>query len=140
MKKLITFLGSLFKTPAASASGFSVGQVWHCQTREHEAGSKLSVVQIDTLKGHEIIHISIEGLRISSPHAASSYSESVSHLPIGPTALKASVTQLSAQTDDLPDYKEGYQIWREAFDSDDAGFFTIPVAECVSYLEQAINQ
>jgi hypothetical protein len=140
MKKLITFLSSLFMTSAASASGFSVGQVWEYQTRDQEVGSTLTVVQIDTLKGYEIIHISIEGLRIKSPHTPSGYSESVSHLPIAPEALKTSVTQLKSQTDELPEYKEGYQIWREAFDSGEAGFFTIPVAACVSYMEEAINQ
>jgi hypothetical protein len=140
MKKLITFFNSLFMTPTASFSSFSVGQVWEYKTRDQDVGSTLTVVQLDTLNGYEIIHISIEGLRIKSPHIPSGYSENVSHLPIAPEALKSSVTQLKSQTHELPEYKEGYQMWRDAFDSSEAGFFTITVAECVNYMEQAVNQ
>ncbi|GGZ96608.1 hypothetical protein GCM10008090_01060 [Arenicella chitinivorans] len=124
----------------ALAGDFSVGQIWSYQTRDHEAESKLTIVQIDRREGKEIIHISIDGLRIKNPQAPSGYGSDISHLPISPKALKASVTKLSGQAGILSNYKEGYQIWREAFDSGQGGFFTISVAESVDYLEQAINQ
>ncbi len=140
MKNLIILLSLTLVASIASASDFSVGQIWDYQTRENEVGSRLTIVQIDELKGQEIIHISVEGLKIRSPQSPTGYGNSVSHLPIAPEALRASVTKLSGKTRSLPDYREGYQMWREAFDSDKGGFFTISVADCVEYMEQAINQ
>ena len=61
-------------------------------------------------------------------------------MPISPDALKESVTELVNQTESLPNFEEGYEIWREAFDSGKAGIFTISVKECVEFMEQTINQ
>ena len=98
MKKLFTFLSSIFLATSASAGDFVVGQVWEYQTRQHESESKLTIVQVDSLKGQEIIHISLEGLRIKNPQAPKGYGDKVSHLPISPEALKSSVTTLVGQT------------------------------------------
>ena len=140
MKKLLTILGSTFRTSSITASNFEVGQVWKYQTREHETNSTLTIVQVDTLNNEEIIHISIEGVSIKNPQSPSGYGESVSHLPISTEALKSSVTKLVQQVSELPDYTEGYQTWREAYDSGNGGFFTISVAKCVEYMETAVNQ
>jgi hypothetical protein len=48
--------------------------------------------------------------------------------------VESSVTELVAESVPLPDYSEGYEIWREAFDKNDAGVFSLAVAECVGVI------
>jgi hypothetical protein len=119
---------------------FAVGQIWAYQTRPAEPNARLTIVKIDQIADITIVHISLDGLHISNPHVPQGYGESVGHMPIASESLKASVTQLVGQTDVLPDYAEGYQTWKAAFDAGEGGFFTIGLAECIGYMETAINQ
>lgn len=64
----------------------------------------------------------------------------MSHLPISEDELKGSVTKMIETTKAFPDFKEGYKIWRDAFDQGKGDYFTIPVSECVEYMEKAINR
>lgn len=119
---------------------FAIGQIWRYQTRPSEPHAQLTIVKIDQIADVTIVHISLAGLRIINPHVPDGYGESVGHMPIGADALKSSVTQLVGQADVLPDYEEGYQTWKAAFDAGEGGFFTIGLAECIGYMETAINQ
>lgn len=127
-------------TSTSPAAEFKVGQVWAYQTRINEADSQLTIVQIDTLKGHEIIHINVSALKIKNPDSPTGYGDEITHLPISRDALQSSITKLICSVEELPDYHEGYQIWREEFDAGDAGVFSIPVAQCVECMEETINQ
>ena len=122
------------------ATEFAVGQIWEYETRANEIGSRLIIVQIDTIKEENIIHISIDGLKIKNESTPGEFGEDISHMPISQEALKNSITKLIGMVDILPDYKEGYSIWREAYDSGNGGVFSITVAECVEFIEQTINQ
>ena len=122
------------------AKEFSVGQIWEYKTRATELGSKVTILKIDFLNDQEIIHIYVGGLKLKNPQSSTGYGEDISHMPISPDALKESVTELVNQTESLPNFEEGYEIWREAFDSGKAGIFTISVKECVEFMEQTINQ
>ena len=122
------------------AKEFSVGQIWEYKTRATELGSKVTILKIDFLNDQEIIHIYVGGLKLKNPQSPTGYGEDISHMPISPDALKESVTELVNQTESLPNFEEGYEIWREAFDSGKAGIFTISVKECVEFMEQTINQ
>ena len=39
----------------------------------------------------------------------------------------------------LPEFEEGYSIWKEAFDQGRAGVWTGSLAECITALEQGMN-
>jgi hypothetical protein len=119
---------------------FAVGQIWAYRTRPTEPNARLTIVQIDQIADTTIVHISLDGLHIINPHVPKGYGELVGHMPIASASLKASVTQLVGQADVLPDYEEGYQTWKAAFDAGEGGFFTIGLAECIGYMETAINQ
>jgi len=41
---------------------------------------------------------------------------------------------------DLPDYEEGYTMWKEAFDAGSAGVYTITIAEAIDVMEATLNQ
>lgn len=140
MRWIPVFLCVLFTAPFARAANFEVGQVWRYETRPNETGSLLTVVKIEDVDGAKVVHISLAGLKIEGPMAEGGFVETVGHLPISEEALAGSVTELVRVSQGLPDYEEGYKQWREAFDRGQAGYFTLPVSECVAAIEQAMKQ
>jgi hypothetical protein len=142
MKHIIfLFIGGLFMLSSSFAQQFEVGQIWEYKTRPNELASRLTIVKIDVLPNDvTIIHISLTGLNIKSPQSPRGISDTASHLPLVETSVRESVTKLVGTTTDLPDFEEGYNMWKEAFDSGQGGYFTITVDKCVEYMEAAINQ
>jgi hypothetical protein len=55
-------------------------------------------------------------------------------------AVEKSVTRLIGTTKKLPDYKEGYDEWRTAFNNEEAGIFIITVKEAIEVMEITLNQ
>jgi hypothetical protein len=140
MRYLTILFGVILTMSVANASEFEVGQKWAYKTRPVESGSTLTIVKMDEIKGTKIIHISLEGVKIKNPQSPNGFGNKVSHMPISEDALRDSITKMIGTTKALPDFKEGYKMWREAFDQGKGGYFTIPVSECVEYMEKAINQ
>lgn len=118
-----------------TSTKFQVGQVWSYKTRLHETSSTLTVVKIDPGPDgtEDIISIHIAGLRLLSRNGQ--HLNHFQHLPIGKSALEESVLELLQESASLPNHKEGYDTWRKAFDSGKAGWFTIPVSECLQGVE-----
>jgi hypothetical protein len=137
MKNLILTLGLLIMTSTALAQDFAVGQVWEYETRDHEKGSTLIILKIDEFQQEKIIHISLTGLKIKTSTGTMS---SMSHAPFTLESLNSSVTNLIGSVDELPNFHEGYGLWKEAFDSGQGGVFSISVKECVEFMEQTINK
>jgi len=50
------------------------------------------------------------------------------------------VTKLIETAKRLPDYEDGYDEWRKAFDKGKAGVFTITVKESIDVMEKTLNQ
>lgn len=136
MKKALLILGVVMTTTVTHAAGFKVGQVWEYKTRAVEVGSTLTIVKIDNVENERIIHISVQGLSIKNPKAPKGYNDKIAHLPISEKSLTESVTKMLRVTEELPDFQEGYNLWKDA----QGGYFTLPVSQCVEYMEQVINQ
>jgi hypothetical protein len=119
---------------------FHAGEVWRYHTRAAEPDSTLTIVRVDEEPASgTIVHVHVDGLRITNPHHPTGFSDTIGHMPFSEAAVAASVTERIGQADALPDFEEGYQTWRSAYDDGHAGVFTIPVAEAVEVMEQAIN-
>ena len=127
--------------PESSMIEFSAGQTWQYKTRPGEEASRLVVCRVDAdRKLGTIVHVYVEGVAIKSPRAQGGVTRVVHHLPFAAEALRNSVGAPGAHRDDLPDYQDGYDTWRQAFDSGKAGVFTISVAESLDFMEQAIGK
>lgn len=115
---------------------FKPGQVWGYLTRDVEPHSTLTIckTEYDSPLG-DVVHIAVNGLRIKNPRTPN-YGETIGHLPITAEALARSVTTCIGLAEDLPDFEEGYQIWRQ----DHGGVFTSSVAHCVAFIENTLNQ
>ena len=120
---------------------YKVGQVWAYNTREIDTGSTLMVVktEIDDRLG-SIIHISVQGVQMRNPHDESGICSVISHLPCSEEAVQESVSHILSTSSTLPDFDEGYQEWREAFDAGRAGIWGIPVSKMVDAMETVLNQ
>ena len=126
---------------ATDDSKYKVGQQWSYSARPGEEKSYLIIVKIDNdAKLGRIIHISLRGLKIKNPRAPEGVSEIVEHMPFLETAMEKSGLKLLNEKVDVPDFKEGYAMWREAFDAGNAGAYSITVAEAVEVMEKAINR
>ena len=64
----------------------------------------------------------------------------VGHMPFAQEAIRESVVSVESTRASLPDYEEGYNTWKEAFDRGSAGVFTVSIAESVDLMEEVLNR
>ena len=98
----------------------------------------INLVEEDPLLG-QIFHISVLNVQIINPLAPEGMSTELPHFPVSAQTLQASLTRLIGVREPLRAYREGYEIWREAFDEGKAGIFSIPLTEILGIVEQSIN-
>lgn len=115
---------------------FKVGQIWNYKTRQGEENSTLTILKIEKDKTIGcIIHICIEGLKIKNPGHSSGISERLPHTPLSQDAIAKSVTQLVSENNELPEFMEGYNLWKQG----NGGIFTIEVNEVVEFVEVGLK-
>ena len=120
---------------------YVVGQIWEYQTRTGEEKSTLTIVNVErNKKNGTIINIFVSGLKVKNPNADNGFSDEIQHLPFSKEAMEESVRRLVGTTKKLPDYKEGYDEWRTAFNNEKAGIFIITVKEAIEVMEITLNQ
>jgi hypothetical protein len=117
---------------------FRPGERYRYLTRPCELDSRIVILRVDP---HErlgpIIHLAIENVEMTPPGAPKPLTR-IGHIPISLAALRASQPRLDAKRVELPDYQEGYDLWRTEFDAGRAGVFTLPVAEIVEAMAVTI--
>lgn len=120
---------------------FAVGQVWKYEARPHESDSRVTIVRVDSENQEfgNIIHIYISSVDIPNPDAPGGKTVFIQHMPYEEESLSQSVTELDSETKDLPDYHDGYRLWKDAFDKGQAGVFTVGVSEAVDFVQQSIS-
>ncbi|MGY8746907.1 MAG: hypothetical protein ACKVHR_02460 [Pirellulales bacterium] len=112
---------------------FSIGQVWTYATRDCEPDSRITIVRLDEDADFgTIIHIFVSGVSIPNTQAPDGVTTFIAHLPYSEEALEKCVIQLDEETSELPDYESAYQLWRAAFESDEAGVFDDPVSQVIA--------
>lgn len=122
-------------------SQYKVGQMWSYKTRPGEEESYFIVVKVESHpKLGNIIHIAVRKLKMQNPRSPDGISEKVNHMPFSEVALTKSAVRILKDRTHLPDFREGYQLWREAFDKRQAGIYTISLAEAVKVMEATLNQ
>ncbi|VFR21729.1 hypothetical protein ANK1_3339 [plant metagenome] len=126
---------------AATAPPYEAGQVWRYRTRPGEEQSR---VLINKAERHDtlgwIFHISVLAVQVKNPRSEGGISTALPHFPVSAQTLKDSLMEVEGSQAPNPDYLEGYEIWKAAFDKGEAGVFTLSVADIVGVVEQTINQ
>lgn len=141
MKQFLLLMSLLSFLRIASAQDFTEGQVWSYKTRKGEESSRVLINKVETNpKFGKIFHISVSGVKVKNPRISGGISTNLPHFPVSEETLKKSLTKLKGKNQPNPDYYEGYQTWKSAFDKGNAGIFTIDVADIVGVVEEAINK
>lgn len=118
---------------------FAPGQRWTYRTRPGEETSTALILKREELPLGPVLHVQLDGLRLHNPLTESGLQTELGHLPISEAAAQECLTELIEEHAALPGDQSGYQQWRTAFDAGEAGVFTLPLAEIVGALEQAIR-
>lgn len=120
---------------------FKTGQIWKYNTRSGEENSTLIILKVEKHAGIGVVaHIYVNGLKLKNPQQPCDFSEYIKHLPISKEALLISVTTLVSSDNMLPDFEEGYNIWKYAFDNNKAGIFSLSVYDAVKSIEAVLNK
>lgn len=132
-------LGQSVDKSAPAKPVYEPGQVWSYKTRPEEKSSTLVIlkVEIDKELG-KIVHIALRDLKMK--RSGGGFLTRANHLPFAETAISESVLKMLSKDEELPDFSEGYNLWKEAFDAKKAGIYTIPVAEAVAGMESVFNR
>jgi len=120
----------------ATDAKFKPGDVWEYATREGEEHSALTVLKVETSPELGlIVHIGVERIKLANCHGGPS-PESVPHMPFARKALDDSVTKKLASNRPLPNFREGYEEWKEAYSKKKAGIYIVRVASAVGVAEK----
>ena len=135
----IIIMFTIFSSCKGQKDKFEVGQIWQYKTRTNEPNSTLQILKIDKIKNEEIIHIYVSGLKLKNPNKEDGISSEIGHLPISKDAFSKSVTKLVSIEKKIPDFIEGYTLWKNAFDNGNAGSFNVSVSEAVDFVEESLT-
>jgi len=124
------FCCALWSAAAFSASTeLRVGDIWAYKNRPGEDGSTLTILKIEEYpKLGKVIHIRVDGFRETNPVTGTEFNE-MPHLPFQAKALERSITRRIGETAEIPDFNQGYTVWKAAFDEGKAGVFRISVSK-----------
>jgi hypothetical protein len=118
---------------------FEAGQIWSYENRPNEDKSTIMILKVEMYESlGVVIHIAIDNLHIKDSDGKEH--EYISHLPFSKDALNKSITTLLNENQALPDFDEGYDSWKSAFDAKEAGIWSVIVSEAVEYMEEALNK
>jgi len=115
---------------------FIAGQVWSYATRQHEKGSKLTVLKVDYFENAVVVHIRLDNIKLMDPNVPRGVRTTVSHMAFLQTALEQSVIKLINKNKRLPEFSKEYQNWREGDGIGTAWAWHFSVSEALNGLER----
>ncbi len=120
------------------AAPLEEGQVWHYRARDCDINSTVWIKLIEPgIEGKVIVHISVAD--VLAPDGSLMF---ISHLPYDANVLldcltsKSEIKQTWSRDDDH--FGEGYGMWFEAYNIDEAGVFTSPLNEIIEGVIQNV--
>ena len=119
---------------------FRPGQVWTYRARPGEEGSRIVVGRVDILNGKDtVVHIAISGVAIPNVKLPSGIQSRVSHAPMAESALADSVIAQTTEPADLDGFADAYKTWRDACESEGAGYFTVSASHLIELYVKAMK-
>jgi hypothetical protein len=123
------------------ASRYRAGQVWTYHTRPGEEDSRVWILKVEHYeKAGTIVHIMVDNVRVNITVDQGEADQVISHMPFAQAALDRSVITLEPTTESLPDFMEGYNHWKTAWDNEKAGCWTVDVKDAVEGINSSLTQ
>ena len=120
----------------AADEKFKVGDLWEYATREGEEKSTLTILKLENSPElGVIVHIAVDKVKLANCHGGPS-PDSVPHMPFARRALDGSVTKKVGSKRPLPNYRDGYEEWKDAYSRKKAGIYVIAVSKAVAVAEK----
>jgi hypothetical protein len=118
---------------------YTPGQAWTYRTRPGEEASRVVIRKKDIEpEDGEVFHISILGVKLRNHKVPGGLQPAMHHAAVARVTLENSLLEPAGAGDDDETWRDGYAVWRQAYDNGDAGVFDIQVAEILGYIEMVV--
>ena len=122
-----------------SKPDYAVGQSWTYRTRPGEEASRVAIRRIDIEpEDGEVFHVSIMGVKLRNHRLPGGIQPAMHHAAVSRASLDASLLEPDGQADTEENWRDGYDVWRQAYDNGDAGIFDLPLADVLGYIERVV--
>ncbi|HEY4292991.1 hypothetical protein [Luteibacter sp.] len=122
-----------------SKPDYAVGQAWIYRTRAGEEASRVAIRRIDhEPEDGEVFHVSILNVKLRNHRLPGGLQPAMHHAAVSRKSLDASLLQVEGEADAEESWRDGYGVWRQAYDNGDAGIFDLPVADVLGYMERVV--
>ena len=98
------------------------GQIWSYKDSLNDR--KIIILKVEYINREKIIHVGIKNGQNYSP----------SHMPFSEGSIDASVDELISDNELIPNYKEGYNYWKNLYVKEEAGIYSITVHEALALI------
>lgn len=118
---------------------YAPGQSWTYHTRSGEEASRLVIRHIDIEpEDGEVFHASLLDVKLRNHRVPGGFQPAMHHAVMTRSALDRSVKDMAGNGDTDEAWRDGYGVWRQAYDAGDAGVFDIPAADILGYIEKVV--
>ncbi|MES3035315.1 MAG: hypothetical protein V4813_15055 [Gemmatimonadota bacterium] len=94
---------------------YAPGQVWSFKTTAPQSHATMTVLRLDSVPGlGTVVHVRLDSLDMAETVRALKGQRSVPHLPFVRAAIDSSVVAKLVDSGAVPEYAEGYALWRRA--------------------------
>ncbi len=122
-----------------SKPDYAVGQSWTYRTRPGEEASHVAIRRIDIEpEDGEVFHVSILGVKLRNHRLPGGIQPAMHHAAVSRASLDASLLEPDGRADDEEHWRDGYDVWRQAYDNGDAGIFDLPLPDVLGYIEMVV--
>ncbi|WP_410211854.1 hypothetical protein [Aquirhabdus sp.] len=125
MSYIRIFIFSLLLLVCSSSFAIELqeGQVWAYKTRVNEEDSTITILKIESYPHlGKVVHIRVDKIRLINPLKGNTVTD-IPHLPFKYSAIEKSISELRRKKTKIPDFEEGYKMWKEAYLAGEAGAF-----------------
>lgn len=118
---------------------YAVGQAWTYRTRPGEEASRVAIRHLDREpEDGDVFHVSILDVKLRNHRLPGGRQPAMHHAAVSRASLDTSLLALAGDADTDESWRDGYAVWRQAYDNGDAGVFDLPLAEVLGYIEMVV--
>lgn len=122
-----------------SRPDYAPGQSWTYRTRPGEEDSRLAIRKIDVEpEDGEVFHVSILGVKLRNHRVPGGLQPAMHHAAVSRATLDKSLLDVDGSADADESWRDGYAVWRQAYDNGDAGVFDLEVKDILGYIEMVV--
>jgi hypothetical protein len=107
---------------------FHPGQVWKYKARPGEEQSFMTILRVEKVaRFGTVLHVRVDKIRLRNCTGGPE-PDTIEHMPFARDAVERSVTKLEREISEVPNYRQGYDDWRNSC----GGVYTVTVSEAIA--------